>query len=185
MVREHVKEEPALNATTSGTPLTISGRQRLLDEQARLRRRLQETTERLREELSDRDDLNSYLTQEELGQIHIRLTELQSALQAEPATGLVEDGMVGPGSRVIVLDESGREHSFRIVAPIETDAAKGHISFDSPVGAALLGRGSGDSVSVRIPAGERRLTVVDVENSLFGGDQLRERRQITTMKDCP
>jgi signal transduction histidine kinase len=43
MVGEHVEEEPALNATTTGTPFTISGQQRLLDEQARLRQLLQVT----------------------------------------------------------------------------------------------------------------------------------------------
>lgn len=101
-----------MNATASSPPLTLTGRQRLRDEQTRLRKRLQATTERLKDELPDKDDLNWYLTQEELVQIHGRLNELQAALVTEPEiSGPMEDGIVGPGSRVIVQDESGREHT--------------------------------------------------------------------------
>ena len=161
-----------MNATASSAPITLSGRQRLRDEQVRLQQRLQATTERLREELPDRDDLNWYLTQEELGRIHNRLSELQAALVTKAETsGPVEAGVVGPGSRVTVQDESGRRHSFLIVAPIETDATQGYISFNSPVGAALIGRRPGESVGIRTPAGERRLTVLGVGTAAAVGGE--------------
>src|SRR5688572_10043860 len=66
-----------MNSTAYRPPLTPSGRQRIRDEQARLRRRQAAATERLKQELQDKDDLNWYLTQEELGQIQSRLEDLE------------------------------------------------------------------------------------------------------------
>jgi transcription elongation GreA/GreB family factor len=164
------REVTVMNSTAYKPLITHSGRERIRDEQMRLRQRQAAATERLKQELEDRDDLTWYLTQEELLQIQVRLDELEAALAHESSDPPApEDGVVGPGSRVIVEDEDGGEHAFVIVAPIETDAARGRISLDSPVGAALLGRHPGESVSVSVPRGERQLTVLRVEAFAGGG----------------
>ncbi len=154
-----------MNSTAYTSLLTSSGRQRIREEQARLRERQAAAASRLKQELQDRDDLTWYVTQEELGQIQGRLDELQVALSIESKAQVPsEDGAVRAGSRVIVQDESGREQAFLIVAPLEVDAAKGRISFDSPVGAALMGRRAGDSVTVVVPRGQRQFSVLHVED---------------------
>ncbi len=66
------------------------------------------------------------------------------------------------GAWVEVEDEDGERAHWRIVGEDEADAPLGHISWRSPVGAALLKRRPGDTVIVRRPAGERELTVVSV-----------------------
>ena len=56
-----------------------------------------------------------------------------------------------------------REVRYRIVGPDETDAAAGHISMDSPLGRALLGKSLDAQVSVVLPTGSTTFTIVAVD----------------------
>ena len=55
-------------------------------------------------------------------------------------------------------DDGGRSE-YRLVGPDEIDFAPDHISVDSPLGRAVLGKGVGAEVFVRAPEGERRYEV--------------------------
>jgi transcription elongation factor GreB len=66
------------------------------------------------------------------------------------------------GATVTVEDESDEAHVFRIVGSDEIDSAGGSISWQSPVGRALLGKEIGDTVLVRWDKGQRELTVADI-----------------------
>jgi transcription elongation factor GreB len=67
------------------------------------------------------------------------------------------------GATVEVEDEdSGESHTFQIVGVDEVDAANGRISWQSPVGRALLGKKVDDSVRVSWEAGQRSLTIVEI-----------------------
>jgi len=79
-------------------------------------------------------------------------------VEEAPAAG----GVVGFGSTVQVRDEHGAEHSWRIVSSHDAAPAEGRLSADSPVAVALLGRGPGDSISVTLPKGKRKFTVLSV-----------------------
>jgi transcription elongation factor GreB len=80
----------------------------------------------------------------------------------------VVDALPGDRSRIFfgawvrLEDSEGEEAMYRIVGPDESDAARGFISMDSPVGKALLGRREGDEVVVRRPAGTVRWQVCEV-----------------------
>jgi transcription elongation factor GreB len=63
------------------------------------------------------------------------------------------------GATVTVEDEDGEVHVYRIVGVDEIEGASGAISWKSPTGRALLGRGDGDTVTVRWHAGTRELTI--------------------------
>jgi len=63
------------------------------------------------------------------------------------------------GATVTVEDDEGEAHVYRIVGQDEVDGAAGDISWKSPVGRALLGKGLDDEVVVKWHAGTRRLTV--------------------------
>ena len=67
------------------------------------------------------------------------------------------------GATVTVEDEEGARHVYRIVGVDEIEGATGAISWKSPVGKALLGKEPGDTVTVRWHAGERELTVVEID----------------------
>lgn len=53
-----------------------------------------------------------------------------------------------------MIDEDGELKIFSIVGVDEVNTAKGHISWQSPIGKSLIGKGSGDEVLVKVPTGE-------------------------------
>jgi len=66
------------------------------------------------------------------------------------------------GAWVTVEHEDGRERTYRLVGPDETDSASGSISVEAPLGRALLGKKGGDEVAVVVPAGLVELIIVAV-----------------------
>jgi transcription elongation factor GreA len=71
-------------------------------------------------------------------------------------------GVVSFGSTVVVRDEDGTERTWRIVSSHDAAPGEGRLSAESPVAVALLGRSTGDRVSVALPRGKRLLTLVSV-----------------------
>lgn len=76
-----------------------------------------------------------------------------------------DDGRVYFGSWVTIEDDHGTSQTYRIVGPDETDAKRGWISMDSPIGRSLLSREVGDEVTVNRPKGEVTCEIVDVRNT--------------------
>ena len=60
--------------------------------------------------------------------------------------------------------ETGEELTYTILGEEEADAANGRISISSPIARALLGKGVGDSVTVRVPKGTRELEILEIRN---------------------
>jgi transcription elongation factor GreA len=72
--------------------------------------------------------------------------------------------LVEIGSTVAVRNlASGKELSYTLVRPGEVNPAQGRISFQSPVGRALLLHQAGDEVEVEAPSGMLRLQILRVE----------------------
>ncbi|HEX2923084.1 MAG TPA: GreA/GreB family elongation factor [Chloroflexota bacterium] len=71
-------------------------------------------------------------------------------------------GVIGVGSRVTVSWEGGEEESYLIVGPPEVDLATNRISYESPVGRALMERSEGEWVEVKTPGGMSRLEIAKV-----------------------
>jgi len=67
------------------------------------------------------------------------------------------------GATVMVEDDTGEKHTYRIVGEDEVNGAAGDLSWKSPVGRALLGKTLDDTVVVRWHAGKRELTVVEID----------------------
>jgi transcription elongation factor GreB len=67
------------------------------------------------------------------------------------------------GAWVTVEDEDGVERRVRILGVDEADLDRGHISYRSPLGRALLGKREGDTIVVRTPSGEREVSVTSVQ----------------------
>src|SRR3954466_10620632 len=65
------------------------------------------------------------------------------------------------GATVTVEDDSGATSVYRIVGVDEADGAAGDVSWRSPIGRALLGKGPDETVTVTWHAGLRELTIVD------------------------
>jgi transcription elongation factor GreA len=71
-------------------------------------------------------------------------------------------GVVGLGSTVVVRDPDGAEQTWRIVSSHEANAREGRLSAESPLAVALLGRPEGEQISVSLPKGTRKLSIVSV-----------------------
>jgi transcription elongation factor GreB len=67
------------------------------------------------------------------------------------------------GATVTIGDEQGGEQTYRIVGVDETDIARGHISWVSPLARALLKAREGDLVRFQSPSGWREIEVLAVE----------------------
>lgn len=82
-----------------------------------------------------------------------------------PGQGLAsdhEDKKVVFGSTILLEDDDGKEHSFRIVGTDESNVSKGWISYQTPVAKALLGRSPGDDVTVTLPNKTRSYEILEV-----------------------
>ena len=66
------------------------------------------------------------------------------------------------GAVVVVADEDGQQKTYRLVGPDESDPTNGKLSFQSPMGQALMKRRVGDVVVVRRPAGEIELEIISL-----------------------
>ncbi len=90
-----------------------------------------------------------------------RMDELQ-VVQPSPQ----QAGRVFFGARVTVENDRGEEARYEIVGPDEYDPEQGWISVDSPMARALLGKEEGDEVTVRRPAGDATVLIVEIDYDL-------------------
>jgi transcription elongation factor GreA len=104
---------------------------------------------------------------QEQAYIEGRIRELEATLEhavaveerAAPAGDAVEIG-----SRVVLRNlASGAESIYTLVRPGEVNAAEGRISYESPVGRALLQQRAGEEVEVSVPSGTLRFRIERVE----------------------
>jgi len=108
------------------------------------------------------DDLGEI--QGELFQTDRRIAEIQGVLaRAQPIDDVARiPGVVGLGSRVTVRWEEDGEETYTIVEPAEVDSSAGRISYESPVGQALIDCRVGDRVAVETLVGLTWLEVLAV-----------------------
>lgn len=118
----------------------------------------------------DRSENAEYIyRKKQLGEIDRRVRYLTKRLQqlkiAPPAP--TDSGAIFFGARFDVEDDDGKSHSYRIVGPDETDAAKGWISIDSPLARAALKKRVDDEFEAALPGGRKRFAVTAI---LYGAN---------------
>lgn len=68
------------------------------------------------------------------------------------------------GAHVTILDTSNdAEITYQIVGEDESDISSGKISVNSPVGRAMIGKGSQSIISVKTPKGMKEFEIVKIE----------------------
>jgi len=73
----------------------------------------------------------------------------------------LEKIVFGLSARVQDL-ESGEEKTFTVVGNAESDAGKGLVSYESPIGRSLIGKRVGDVVKTRLPNGVREFEILEI-----------------------
>jgi transcription elongation factor GreA len=71
--------------------------------------------------------------------------------------------LVEIGSTITIKEEGEPEETFHLVGPQEADPRNGKISFNSPIGQALLGHAVGDTVIATTPGGDIHLKITSIE----------------------
>ena len=106
-----------------------------------------------------------HAAKERQGQVEAMLMDLEDrlsrALVIDPTT-LSGDKVVF-GATVTLLEEGEKKIRYQLVGQQEADAKVGRISYNSPLGRALIGKEVGEEVEVTTPAGDRYYEVAKIE----------------------
>jgi transcription elongation factor GreA len=106
-----------------------------------------------------------HAAKERQGQIEAQVIELEDQI----ARAVIIDPTTLSGDKVVfgatthLLDEDDKKIVYQIVGQTEADARRGRISYNSPLGRALIGRRIGEEVEVTTPSGDRYYTIESVE----------------------
>jgi transcription elongation factor GreB len=77
-------------------------------------------------------------------------------------TSMVSGATIRFGAIVVLEDEEGEQHTWRLYGEDEVDVARGILSWKSPIGRALMGREEGDVAVFQAPGGRREVEIVSV-----------------------
>jgi transcription elongation factor GreA len=149
-------------------PMLAEGYQQLSEDAKRLKLERPEVIDaievaRAHGDLSENAEYHA--AKERQGQIEAMLGDIEDrlsrALVIDPTT-LSGDKVVF-GATVTLLDEENKKVRYQLVGQTEADARVGRISYNSPLGRALIGRQKGEEVDVSTPAGDRAYEIAKIE----------------------
>ncbi|HBK14985.1 MAG TPA: transcription elongation factor GreA, partial [Erythrobacter sp.] len=106
-----------------------------------------------------------HAAKERQGQVEASISDIEDKVSRaqiiDPAT-LSGDRVIF-GATVTLLDEDEKPIRYQIVGQTEADAGKGRISYNSPIGRALIGKQLGEEVEVTVPSGEKFYLIEKIE----------------------
>ncbi len=149
-------------------PMLAEGHRKLNDELRRLRNERPAIVEAI-EEARAHGDLSEnaeyHAAKERQGQIEAMIADLEDrlsrAMVIDPTT--LSGEKIVFGATVTLLDEDEKTVKYQLVGQVEADATNGRISYNSPLGRALIGRQRGEEVEVSTPSGDRYYAIKKIE----------------------
>jgi transcription elongation factor GreA len=155
-------------ATAEKMPMLAEGHAMLIEHLGRLKVERPQIIDAI-EEARAHGDLSEnaeyHAAKERQGQVEATISDLEDklsrAMVIDPAT-LSGDKIVF-GATVTLLDEHEKPIRYQIVGQPEADAKTGKISYNSPLGRALIGRRVDDEIEVTVPSGDRYYLVSKIE----------------------
>jgi transcription elongation factor GreA len=91
-----------------------------------------------------------------ISEIEEKLSRVQLIEHASPTDN------IQVGSSVVIQNEDGELETYKLVGIAEANPRKGTISYESPLGQALLDRYAGEEIGVSAPAGKLRFRILEV-----------------------
>ena len=155
-------------ASAEKMPMLIEGQRMLQADLKRLKAERPEVIDSI-EEARAHGDLSEnaeyHAAKERQGQIEAMIADIEDRLSRaqviDPAS-LSGDKVVF-GATVTLRDEDDKPIKYQLVGQTEADAKRGRISYNSPLGRALIGRKVDDEVEVTVPSGDRYYQVAKIE----------------------
>jgi transcription elongation factor GreA len=148
--------------------LTPEGHQRLLEELDYLRTtKRQEVADRLGEAMDGGEfieDAEYEAAKNEQAFIEGRIQELSATLaNARIIENTGVHDVIQIAAKVTIQEDNNGPEVYTIVGPVEADPKAGRISYESPLGRALIDRQEGDVVPVEAPDGSFTVRILKVE----------------------
>ncbi|MBB4617721.1 transcription elongation factor GreA [Sphingomonas abaci] len=155
-------------ATVEKMPMLQEGYETLTADLRRLKEERPQIVDAI-EEARAHGDLSEnaeyHAAKERQGQIEASIADIEDKLsraQIIDPRDLSGDKVVF-GATVTLLDEDDKPIKYQIVGQTEANARTGRISYNSPMGRALIGRKVDEEVEVSVPAGDRYYLVSKIE----------------------
>jgi transcription elongation factor GreA len=156
-------------ATAEKVPMLAEGFRKMTDELKRLKSEERPEIVQAIEDARAHGDLSEnaeyHAAKERQGQVEAMIADLEDrlsrAMVIDPTT-LSGDKVVF-GATVTLLDEDEKKVTYQLVGQTEADAKDGRISYNSPLGRALIGRQKGEEVEVTTPSGDRYYEIKKIE----------------------
>lgn len=149
--------------------LTQEGYDKLQKELDYLRsERRQEVADRLREALDGSPlgvdaDVEVEAAKNAQAFVEGRIAYLKSILaQAQIVDDISKTDVVQIGTKVTIEDAEGEKETYTVVGRAESDPVEGKISYESPLGSALMGHAKGDEVKVLAPDGVFKVKILKI-----------------------
>jgi len=156
-------------ASAEKVPMLAEGHRKLSDELRRLkveeRPAIVEAIEDARAHGDLSENAEYHAAKERQGHVEATIADLEDqlsrAMVIDPTT-LSGDKVVF-GATVTLIDEDDKKVRYQLVGQVEADATHGRISYNSPLGRALIGRHKGEDVEVSTPSGDRYYQIKKIE----------------------
>jgi len=155
-------------ASVEKMPMLAEGLKMLTDELARLKAERPVIIDAI-EEARAHGDLSEnaeyHAAKERQGQIEASIADIEDRLsraQVIDPRDLSGDKIVF-GATVTLIDDDDKPVRYQIVGQTEADAKTGKISYNSPLGRALIGKKVDDEIEVTVPSGDRFYLVSKIE----------------------
>lgn len=149
--------------------LTQEGYDKLQKELDYLRsERRQEVADRLREALDGSPlgvdaDVEVEAAKNAQAFVEGRIAYLKSILaQAQIVDDLSKTDVVQIGTKVTIETADKEKETYTVVGRAESDPVEGKISYESPLGSALMGHSKGDEVDVLAPDGVFKVKIIKI-----------------------
>lgn len=155
-------------ATVEKMPMLAIGYEKLTDQLRALKAERPLIVDAI-EEARAHGDLSEnaeyHAAKERQGQVEATIADIEDKLSRAQIIDpkMLSGDKVVFGATVTLLDEDDKPVRYQIVGQAEADAKAGMISYNSPLGRALIGREAGDEVEVKVPAGEKYYSVDKIE----------------------
>ncbi len=155
-------------ATVEKMPMLAEGQVMLIEQLSRLKSERPHIIDSI-EEARAHGDLSEnaeyHAAKERQGQVEASIADIEDKLSRaviiDPKS-LSGDKIVF-GATVTLLDEDEKPVRYQLVGQMEADAKAGRISYNSPIGRALIGRKVDEEVEVTVPAGDKFYLVSKIE----------------------
>jgi transcription elongation factor GreA len=156
-------------ATAEKVPMLAEGFRKMTDELKRLRIEerpaIVEAIEVARAHGDLSENAEYHAAKERQGHVEATIVDLEDrlsrAMVIDPTT--LSGNKVVFGATVTLLDEDEKKVRYQLVGQTEADAKVGRISYNSPLGRALIGRQKGEDVEVSTPSGDKYYQIKKVE----------------------